>query len=111
MSAPTPLRSAGTLDAGDCRAEFIRALLAWLNARYARDGVAIEAETPLFARRLIDSLRILELIAFTEHVLGVRIPDHAVRMDNFATAARIAEVFAVTPDRWPATEGGDDAIA
>ena len=75
-------------------AQFTGALLAWLNGRFARDGVAIEADTPLFAGRLVDSLRILELIAFTERALGIEIPDAAVRMDNFATPARIARVFA-----------------
>ena len=82
-------------------AEFTGALLAWLNGRFARDGVAIEADTPLFAGRLIDSLRILELIAFTERALGIEIPDAAVRMDNFATPAQVARVFA--------TEGGRHA--
>jgi len=77
----------------DRRAGFLDALLAWLNRRFAREGVVIGADTQLFAGRLIDSLRILELIAFTEHRLGLRIPDSAVRMDNFATPARIAAVF------------------
>lgn len=86
--------------------DFLDALLAWLNRRFARDGVVVGAETPLFASRLIDSLRILELIAFTEHHLGLRIPDSAVRMDNFATPARIAGVFAVT-----AEPGGPAAFA
>ena len=88
MSAPTlPVATVRE------RGEFLDALLAWLNRRFARDGIVIVADTPLFAGRLIDSLRILELIAFTEHVLDVRVPDHAVRMDNFATPARIATVF------------------
>ena len=87
MSAP-----AVTPGPADARA-FLDALLAWLNRRFARDGVVIAADTPLFAGRLIDSLRILELIAFTEHTLALRIPDSAVRMDNFATPARIAGVF------------------
>ena len=95
MTAPTrsvpPARAAA----------FLPDLLAWLNRRFARDGVVIEAQTPLFAGRLIDSLRILELIAFTERALDLRIEDSAVRMDNFATPARIAEVFA----------GADDARA
>jgi acyl carrier protein len=83
---------------------FLEALLAWLNGRFARDGVVIGADTPLFTSRLIDSLRILELIAFTERGLDLRIPDSAVRMDNFATPRRIAKVFA-------AGTGGHDADA
>lgn len=85
MSAAGPLR--------DARVEFLPALLAWLDGRFVREGASILAETPLFAGRLIDSLRILELIAFTEHALDIRIPDGAIRMDNFATPARIAHVF------------------
>lgn len=88
MSVPIP-----TAAERDVCAAFLRDLLAWLNRRFARDGMTIDADTPLFAGRLIDSLRILELIAFTEHTLGVRIPDSAIRMDNFATAERIAAVF------------------
>lgn len=99
--------------AADRAAGFLDALLAWLNRRFARGGVVIAAETPLFATRLIDSLRILELIAFTEHNLGVRIPDSAVRMDNFATPARIASVFAAMVASAPAARvgGGPDADA
>ena len=96
------------------RADFLDGLLAWLNGRFARDGVVIAAETPLFAGRLIDSLRILELIAFTEHRLGLRIPDSAVRMDNFATPARIASVFMAMAEAGmpPASvSGGRDADA
>ena len=85
MTAPTLM--------GATRGAFLDVLVTWLNGRFARDGVVIGADTRLFAGRLIDSLRILELIAFTEHVLGIRIPDDAVRMDNFATPARIADVF------------------
>ena len=104
MSAPTlPLVT---------RAAFLDALLAWLNRRFARDGIVIAADTPLFAGRLIDSLRILELIAFTEHTLALRIPDSAVRMDNFASAARIADVFATNAgDGARNSDGSDDADA
>ena len=108
MTTPIPLTAASD----GRRAEFTHALLAWLNARFARDGMTIAADTPLFANRLIDSLRILELIAFTEHVLALRIPDSAVRMDNFASAARIAEVFATNAgDGVRTSDGSDDADA
>ena len=97
-----------THDATDRGAAFLDALLVWLNRRFARDGVVIGAETALFAGRLIDSLRILELIAFTEHTLGLRIPDSAVRMDNFATPARIASVVAALAACAPAA-GAEEA--
>ena len=68
-------------------------LLVWLNARMAPPGVIIEAETPLFEGGLINSIRILELIAWTEVATGSRIPDRMIRMDNFASPGRIAAVF------------------
>ena len=73
-------------------------LVAWLNARFAPDGPPIEADTPLFASGLLDSMRILQLIAWTERAIGHEIPDSAIRTDNFASPARIAELFA-TEDR------------
>ena len=72
-------------------------LLHCLNARYAPPGRTIAAETPLFEGRLIDSIRVLELIAWTERAIGREIADVDIRMDNFRTPARIAEVFLDVP--------------
>ena len=71
-----------------------RELVAWLNERFAQDGPCIRADTPLFAGGLLDSLRNLELIAWTERAIGREIADGEIRTDNFACAARIAELFA-----------------
>lgn len=76
------------------RAELLADLVAWLNHRFAPDGPPIDTDTPLFASGLLDSMRILELIAWTERAIGREIPDVAIRTDNFATPARIAELFA-----------------
>jgi acyl carrier protein len=76
------------------RERFTADLVAWLNARFARDGLRITADTPLFANGLIDSIAILKLIAWTERALELRIPDEQIRMDNFHSAARMAHVFA-----------------
>lgn len=75
------------------RAQFVHRMLAWLNEEVAPRGVSVNAETPLFSTRLLDSLRVLELIAFTEQAIGQAIPDSHIRMDNFQTVARIAAVF------------------
>ena len=88
--------SATTLTSAALRDE----LLVWLNQRFAGDGPPILADTPLFVGGRLDSLRILELIAFTERAIGREIDDAEIRTDNFASAARIGEVFAT---------GGDDA--
>ena len=72
---------------------FVTAMLGWLNDEVAPDGTVIGADTQLFATRLLDSLRVLELIAFTEQEMGAVIPDSQIRMDNFQTVSRIASVF------------------
>jgi len=73
--------------------QFTEAMIIWLNALIARPGITVDADTPLFEGGLIDSIRILELIAWTEDAIGAVIPDARIRMDNFRTVRRIAEVF------------------
>ncbi|HJU67925.1 MAG TPA: hypothetical protein VJ650_06710 [Gemmatimonadaceae bacterium] len=77
----------------NARARFERAMLTWLNSRFAAKNIVITADTPLFARGVIDSLGILELIAWTEVNTGQIVPDEHIRMDNFATVGRIARMF------------------
>lgn len=77
---------------------FTEELLRWLNARFAPGGPPIGADTPLFAGGLLNSMRILDLIAWTERATGREIPDAQIRTDNFGTAARIAATFAAGPD-------------
>ncbi len=78
----------------DARERLLEALLAWVNRRLAPPGCPVTADTPLFEGGLINSMKILELIAWTERAIGRPIPDREIRMDNFATATRIAAVFA-----------------
>jgi acyl carrier protein len=75
------------------RERFTRELVAWLNARLAPPGVEITATTPLFSSGIVNSIKILELIAWTERATNAVVPDARIRLDNFATAARVAEVF------------------
>ena len=75
------------------RERFTTEMVRWLNARIAPASVTICADTPLFVRGLMDSIRVLELIAYTEQAIGSTIPDSRMRMDNFHTVARIADVF------------------
>lgn len=77
---------------------FVAHLLAWLNLRLAPPGVTIAPDTPLFTGGLINSIKILEVIAWVERSTGRTIRDAEIRMDNFATAARIAEVFVREPE-------------
>ena len=73
--------------------DFVAAMSSWLTLRIALPGVTIEPATPLFGSGLIDSMRILELIAYTERAIERTIPDSAIRMDNFSSVARIADFF------------------
>ncbi len=84
MSVRTPM----------CRERFETELLAWLNRRYLRPGASIARETGLFQERWLDSIRILELIAWTERAIGRSIPDEEIRMDRFRSVAAIASAFA-----------------
>ena len=73
--------------------EFALEMASWLTERLARPGVTVSPATSLFGSGLIDSMRILELIAYTERAIGRMIPDSLIRMDNFCSIARIADVF------------------
>ena len=55
---------------------------------------SVTADTRLFEERVIDSLRILELIAFLEAQLGRKVPDAQVVLANFRTIRVMANVFA-----------------
>lgn len=75
------------------RTRFLESIVGWLNRRLAPPDVVIGPDTELFSDGLIDSVRILLLIAWTERAIGRSIPDEQVRMDYFATPRRIAEIF------------------
>ncbi len=88
-------------------AAFVARTVEWTNRTLVPDGVTIDADTPLFANGLIDSIRILRLIAWTERALDLRIPDARIRMDYFRTVRTIADTFAGSAS----TQGGSDAAA
>lgn len=75
------------------RERFIAELVSWLDRRLAPPGMTVGPTTVLFEGRLIDSVRILDLIAWVERATGRQIPDTRIVMDNFRTAERIADVF------------------
>jgi hypothetical protein len=75
------------------RDQFIDEMVAWINVRLAPPGVLVDATTPLFASRIINSIKILELIAWTERATGRPVPDAQIRLDNFCSVERIAAVF------------------
>ena len=75
------------------RDRFVEETVAWINAGLAPDGIRIRSDTRMFADRLIDSIRILHLIAWTERALGREIQDRDIRMDNFTSVERMADAF------------------
>ena len=85
---------------------FISETITWINRTMVPPGVTIDADTPLFANGLINSIRVLRLIAWTEHALGIRIPDARIRMDHFRSVRQIACTFAPS-----STEKGDADVA
>ena len=89
-------------------ADFVTHTVDWINRALVPRDVTVTADTPLFATGIINSIRVLELIAWTERAIGHEIPDTSIRMDNFRTVRRIAEVFA-TPSS--VTNGGAHVAA
>ena len=81
------------MNAAASRHRLLAALLAWLNRRMAPPGVRITRDTLLFEGGMINSIRILELIAWTERAIERRIDDVDIQMNNFRSPARISEVF------------------
>lgn len=75
------------------RETFVRETVEWINRRLVPPGHIVDATTPLFANGLIDSIRILRLIAWTEQAIGRRIPDEQIRMDHFRDVEHIATTF------------------
>ena len=75
------------------RDAFVERTLAWIRARLAPPGVAVDADTPLFASGIVSSIKVLELIAWTEREIGREIADTEIRLDNFRSVERIADVF------------------
>lgn len=77
----------------EAKQRFVEQTLAWINRDLAPPGVTIRRNTRLFADRLIDSIRILHLIAWTERAIGREIPDRAISMENFQSVQHIADAF------------------
>lgn len=54
---------------------------------------SLDAGTPLFASKLIDSINILYLIGYVEKRLGRRLNDKELVMSNFRTVDAIINAF------------------
>jgi acyl carrier protein len=77
------------------RDAFEARLLAFVNERLlAQAGVDVGPDTYLFADGLVNSMRILDLVAFIERSLDLTIDDTDVTMEHFRTVRTIADSFA-----------------
>jgi acyl carrier protein len=69
-------------------------LLGYINGELLTDPTRRAApDTPLFEDGLIDSLKILKLIACIELMIGRNIPDDEIVMKNFRTVTVIVDHF------------------
>lgn len=79
-----------TVDARDLEGRLLR----YVNDHLLPEGAdPVDPTTPLFAEGRINSLRLLNLLAFVERALGKEIPEDDIVMDRFHSVRRIAEVF------------------
>jgi acyl carrier protein len=53
----------------------------------------VDGDTPLFETGLVDSMAILELIAFVENATGRTIAARQVHLKHFGTIERICDAF------------------
>jgi acyl carrier protein len=73
--------------------ELERAVLAFVNGHLLRGKSAVTESDRLFEDGHLDSLRVLELVAFIEEAVQRKVPDRAVRLANFRSVRAIARAF------------------
>jgi seryl-tRNA synthetase/acyl carrier protein len=83
-----------------------REILAFVNGRLLRDSEPVAATARLFEDGYLDSLKVLELVAFVEEVTGRRVAIRDVRLATFRSVRAIALAFG-----GDATHAGIDANA
>jgi acyl carrier protein len=70
------------------------ALLEFIRAELVPDlDLKVDADTALFKDGIIDSLKILQLLAFIESAIGRAIPDHEIVMKHFHSVRVMTERF------------------
>ncbi|HEU0033965.1 MAG TPA: acyl carrier protein [Kofleriaceae bacterium] len=79
------------------RSHDIATIVSFLRTTFGLDTAT--ADSPLFQIGGIDSMGLLELVEFIETHFGTTIRSNEITSANFATPARIVEVFAGRRDR------------
>jgi acyl carrier protein len=87
---PVPIRP-------DNRDAFARALIEFIQgpliARHAKRPIVVDGSTPLFETGIIDSLGIIDLLAFVELTTGEPVPMRKLDVQFFGTVDRICSAF------------------
>src|SRR5690242_7038164 len=73
--------------------EFLRDLNPATEAQLSVAGTALDADTDLIQAGIVDSLSIMELIAFLEKETGAYVPLEDLMLDSIRTALTIAAVY------------------
>lgn len=60
------------------------------NFLYTDEGFKFADDSSLLREGIIDSLGVVELVAFLEKRFGVKVKNHEVRPENFDSVARLA---------------------
>jgi acyl carrier protein len=90
---PAPRKAAPARPAVDAQA-FEKGLVEFINARLVPEGKGVvTADSQLFEEGLINSIKILDLMAYVEKQIGHKIPDKLVIMKNFRSARAITTTF------------------
>jgi len=71
-------------------------LVAYVNGELLESRRCADLDSPLFDDGWIDSLKILQLIAYLEVLCARKIPDEEIVMENFATVKAITDHFGLT---------------
>lgn len=64
-------------------------LKVFLNREFGLDGPEIQCDTLLFSEGLLDSLSVIELIAYIEKTAGITMERNEVTLDNLDSLDRI----------------------
>lgn len=71
-----------------------QSIVDYFNSNFTDDDCFITADTPLRTIKKLDSIALLELILFLEEEFDLSIPDDDVTLENFHSAATIADYIA-----------------
>jgi acyl carrier protein len=77
------------------RNQFEERLLTFIRKLCVENGIAadIGRDTALFENRLINSMRIIDLMGFIESELSIEVPEDKLTMNFFRTPRIIADTF------------------